>query len=203
MDMKRFSRWTREFPGIATAVKKVDGNNITAEMVEKIEPITVRRTDEYLLSTVLEDQYNHERDPDDDFSELITFRVSHLYIVWMDGYIEKSDKYLVSRTTSSLAFVNQDEPSTRIGPIASHFIDRDDISHIVLLIESGVCSDFNREVGNINNIVVTIYKPPKNFSLRLVARNIVEIFEKSGLRGLENYRENVWNLSKQSVEIGT
>lgn len=203
MDMKRFSLWTREFLGIATAVKKVDGNNITAELVEKIRSITVKRIDQYLLSTVLENQYNHERDSDDDFSELITFRVSHLYIVWKDGYIEKSDKYLVSRATSSLALAYQDEPSTRTGPIASHFINRDDMSHIVLLIESGVCSDFNGEVGNINNIVITIYKPPKNFGLRPVARDIVAIFEKSGLRGLENYRENVWNLSKQSVEIET
>ena len=128
-----------------------------------------------------------------------------MYIVWADGQIERSDRVLHSESSTTLddwsgeiesSLPWQDDITSQFmaRPIASHFTDRQDVKHIILVRESG-----RYEIGaglsdieKIDGLEITVYKPPKKFDLKAVAAEIVAIFEERGEQGLDDYREAVY-----------
>lgn len=198
MNTSTFTRWNREFRGIATAVKKAGGNKITRELVEKIVSISVERIDRHLLATILEAQYQIEHTDD---SEYIKFRAPRLYIVWSDGQIEKSGRILESEAhsrwdswsgelISSSPWQEDIISQAKAKPIASHFVERDDVIHIILITESGSykIGSVRDVVDDVDDLVITVYKPSKDFNLKSVALEIMTVFAKSDEQGLDDYR---------------
>lgn len=200
MRASTFISWTKEFRGVATAVKKAGSNKITRELLKKIASISVERIDRRLLATILEETYHNEFR--DEFKEATYYMVPCLYIVWSDGRIERSDRILISEARSiydsgeliySGPWQEDIISQAKAKPIASYFTNRDDVKHLILLVKNGSSGyDGEDNFEEVDDIKIIVYKPQKDFDLKSVAREIMTVFAKGGEQGLSDYREFVY-----------
>ena len=182
MNKSTFKYWSKEFRGIATAIKKVGNGKITRGLIRKITSITVERIDQKLLNAIFNESYNTEIAEYVDEPDYTTYQVPHLYIVCLNDWIEKSNRIGVKHCIIPQEGSNYEgENDHEALPIASHFIERNDVKHVILVWESG-----HRYIHGweIDGLKIIVYKPSKDFDLFSVSHEIMEIFKKRGIRGL-------------------
>lgn len=185
MNKSTFKNWSKEFRGIATAIKKVGNGKITRGLIRKITSITVERIDQKLLNAIFNESYDTEIAEYVDEPDHTTYQVPHFYIIWLNGWIEKSDRIgvehcIIPQEGSNYEYEN-DHEAIKVLPVASHFIERNDVKHVILVWESG-----HRYIHGweIDGLKIIVYKPSKDFDLSSVSHEIMEIFKKKGSQGL-------------------
>lgn len=176
MNKSTFKNWSKEFHGIATAIKKTGNGKITRRVIKRITSITVERIDRRLLATIFNESYDTEMAKYVDEPDYTTYQVPHLYIVWSNDWIEKSDRIgvkhcIISREGSNYEYSNDHEIINAL-PVASHFVERDDVKHVILVRESGHDECFYG--WQIDELEIIVFKPSKEFILSSVSREIIK-----------------------------
>lgn len=184
MNKSTFKNWSKKFVGIETIIKEIGNGKITRGLIRKIISISVEKINQDLLATVFKGSYYVEMAEYENEPDYRTYQTPHLYIVWSNNTIEESGRiravsHIIPWNGSEYEYEN-DHDRVRALPIASHFIGKYDVKHIILVWEYGdetICGQrltrkHNR--WNIDKLKIIVFNPSEDFDLCFLSHKIIE-----------------------------
>ena len=181
----------RKIKGLEYALENEFDRTVPFDVFDFVEFKTI---DIKLLAEVLRKYVESESDQYSSYEHVRCYNES-LYIVWKNKKIEKSDKIDYQLTlitiddwTKEMTFRDQSE-HWEIEPVASYFIDNDEIEHLILI--QSESSNYTDERKKFTSVKVKFFCPSSKMNITETSKSIMKIWESEGPCGLDDHIFNI------------